>query len=166
MDQLPLKNFENSRIELLICQNSKCLFLSKVCLLWGECLIMGNRGSFWISDQFLLEHLSLCLNKWIWLRDRKLSLICKNKPSGGKEWSKYAKFESKQICVLICIDVALILVVFCCVGINHQKGGDWKGNVPLGHFYKILVIKCPTHIKGMSICQRVDKVQINTKVWF
>jgi hypothetical protein len=26
------------------------------------------------------------------------------------------------------------------------------------------VIKCPTHIKGMSICQRVDKVQIITKV--
>jgi hypothetical protein len=32
--------------------------------------------------------------------------------------------------------------------------------MPLGHFYKILVIKCPTHIKGMSICQRVDKEQI------
>jgi hypothetical protein len=29
-----------------ICQNSKCLFLSKVGLLWGEWLIMGNRGSF------------------------------------------------------------------------------------------------------------------------
>jgi hypothetical protein len=31
---------------LLICQNSKCLFLSKVDLLWGEYLIMGNRGEF------------------------------------------------------------------------------------------------------------------------
>jgi hypothetical protein len=31
---------------LLICQNSKCLVLSKVDLLWGEYLIMGNRGSF------------------------------------------------------------------------------------------------------------------------
>jgi hypothetical protein len=30
---------------LLICQNSKCLFLSKVGLLWEECLIMGNRGN-------------------------------------------------------------------------------------------------------------------------
>ena len=52
MDQLPLENFENSRIELLvriellICQTSKCLFLSKVDLLWGEYSIMGNRGSF------------------------------------------------------------------------------------------------------------------------
>jgi hypothetical protein len=65
MDQLPLENFENSRVELLICQNSKCLFLSKVGLLWGECLIMGNRGSFRICDQFLLEQLSLCLNKCV-----------------------------------------------------------------------------------------------------
>ena len=31
---------------LLICQNSKCLFLSKVGLLWGECLIMGKGGVF------------------------------------------------------------------------------------------------------------------------
>jgi hypothetical protein len=60
--------------------------------------------------------------------------FAKNKPSGGKEWSIYAKFESKQFWVLICIDVALLLVAFYCVGINHQKGGDWKGNVPLGHF--------------------------------
>ena len=31
-------------------------------------------------------------------------------------------------------DIALVLVALRCVGINHQKGGDWKGNVPLGHF--------------------------------
>jgi hypothetical protein len=135
MDQLPLENFENNRIRAFgLSKYSYCILLSKVGLLWGECLIMGKRGSFWIFDQFLLEYLSLCLNKWVWLRDKKLSLICKNKTSGGKEWSKYAKFESKQICVLICIDVALPLVAFCCVGINHQKGGYWKGNVPLGHF--------------------------------
>jgi hypothetical protein len=50
----------------------------------------------------------------------------------------------KNDLVLICIDVALILIAFWCVGINHQKGGDWKGNVPLGNFYNVLVIKCPT----------------------
>jgi hypothetical protein len=72
--------------------------------------------------------------------------FAKTKPSGGKGWSKYAKFETKRIWVLIWIDVALLLVAFCCVGINHQKGGDWKGNVPLGHFYKILVIKCSTQM--------------------
>jgi hypothetical protein len=36
MDQLPLENFENSRV--------RTFDLSK--FLWGECLIMGNRGSF------------------------------------------------------------------------------------------------------------------------
>jgi hypothetical protein len=105
------------KIELepfVLSKYSKCLFLSKVGLLWGECLIMGKGGVFWIFDQFLLEYLSLCLNKWIWLRNRKLSLICKNKPSGGKEWSKYAKFESKQILVLIALMLhfyMLLLVV-------------------------------------------------------
>ena len=50
MDQLPLENFENSRVRVFVCQNTLvCLLLSllsKVGLLWGEYLIMGNRGSF------------------------------------------------------------------------------------------------------------------------
>ena len=74
---------------------SKCLFLSKVGLLWGEGLIMGKGGVFELFDQSLLKYLSLCFNMCVWLRDRKLSLICKNKPSGGKGWSIYAKIESK-----------------------------------------------------------------------
>jgi hypothetical protein len=70
MDQLSLENFENSRIELLVCQKwfVKNLFLSllsKVGLLWGEWLIMGKGGVFEIFDQFLLEQLSLCLNKCV-----------------------------------------------------------------------------------------------------
>jgi hypothetical protein len=31
---------------------------------------------------------------------------------------------SQNNLVLNCIDVALLLVAFGCVGINHQKGGD------------------------------------------
>jgi hypothetical protein len=52
-----LRTLKIVELEVLICQNtrvrsfdlskySKCLFLSKVGLLWGECLIMGKRGSF------------------------------------------------------------------------------------------------------------------------
>jgi hypothetical protein len=48
--------------------------------------------------------------------------------------------------------------------VGPDPTGKLKGKCALSHFYKILVIKYPTHIKGMSICQRVDKVQINTKV--
>jgi hypothetical protein len=50
MDQLPLENFENSRVRTFVLSKyskySKCLFLSKVGLLWGKCLIMGKRGVF------------------------------------------------------------------------------------------------------------------------
>ena len=61
-----LENFENSRVRAFVLSKYSCyLLLSKVGLLWGECLIMGKRGSFWILDQFLLEYLSLCLNKCV-----------------------------------------------------------------------------------------------------
>jgi hypothetical protein len=128
--------FWKSRVRAFVCQNTLvCLLLSKVGLLWGEYLIMGNRGSFWNLGINLSLNNSLYastsvfdleIGNWVW--------FAKTKPSGGKGWSKYAKFETKQICVFIYMDVALPSVAFYCVGINHQKGGDWKGNVPLGHF--------------------------------
>jgi hypothetical protein len=64
MDQLPLENFENSRVRAFVLSKySYGLLLSKIGLLWGECLTMGKRGTFLIFDRFLLEYLSLCLNK-------------------------------------------------------------------------------------------------------
>ena len=129
-----LRNFENSRLELLVCQNSFCLSCQKLASCGEKCWLWEKGGVFEILDKISLEKLSLCFNMCVWLRDRKLSLICKNKPSGGKGWSIYVKIESKQFWVLIWIDFVLVLLALCCVGINHQKGGDWKGNVPLGHF--------------------------------
>jgi intracellular sulfur oxidation DsrE/DsrF family protein len=56
MDQLPLENFEKSRVRVFVCQNTLiCLLLSKAGFLWGEVLIMGKRGVFEILNQFLLE---------------------------------------------------------------------------------------------------------------
>jgi hypothetical protein len=47
MDQLPLENFDNSRVRTFVLSKySKCLFSSKIGLLWGECLIMGKGGVF------------------------------------------------------------------------------------------------------------------------
>jgi hypothetical protein len=47
MDQLPLENFENSRVRAFaLSKYSYCLLLSKIGLLWGECLIMGKGGVF------------------------------------------------------------------------------------------------------------------------
>jgi hypothetical protein len=54
-----LRNFENSRIELLVWFVKTLLLslLSKVGLLWGEVLIMGKGGVFEILDQFLVKYL-------------------------------------------------------------------------------------------------------------
>jgi hypothetical protein len=96
-------------LELLTCQNT---LITKFGLLWGYFMIMGKRGSFGTWLIFPLEYLSLCLNKYVWLRDRKMSLICKNKPSGGKEWSKYAKLESKTIWSSFALILHLFWLIF------------------------------------------------------
>jgi hypothetical protein len=86
MDQLPLENFENSRVRTFVVSKcSKCLFLSKVGILWGECLIMGKRGCFESLINFSWNASLYASTSVFELRDRKLNLICKNKPSGGKE---------------------------------------------------------------------------------
>ena len=89
MDQLSLENFENSRVRTFdLSKYSYCQNLVSC----GENLWLWEKGGVFGSWSIsLLEYLSLCPNKWVWLRDRKINLICKNKPSGGKEWSKYAK---------------------------------------------------------------------------
>jgi hypothetical protein len=56
MDQLPLENFENSRV--------RTFDLSKLGLLWGEFMIMRKRGSFWILIIFTLG-LSLLMPKQV-----------------------------------------------------------------------------------------------------
>jgi hypothetical protein len=61
-----LRNFENSRIELLVCQNSFIVSFVKSWPLVGRSVDYGKKGEFFeILDQFLLEYLSLCLYKWI-----------------------------------------------------------------------------------------------------
>jgi hypothetical protein len=47
VDQLPLENFENSRVRTFVLSKySYGLLLSKIGLLWGECLIMEKGGVF------------------------------------------------------------------------------------------------------------------------
>jgi hypothetical protein len=65
MDQLPLENFENSRIELLVCQKSLIVSFVKSWPLVGRMVDYEKKGVFEIFDQILLEQLSLCLNKCV-----------------------------------------------------------------------------------------------------
>jgi hypothetical protein len=112
----------------------------------GEIFDFEKKGEFLALDQFHSCIISLCaqtsvfdleVGKWIWFA-KTIQVVAKSDPNMPN--------YSKNNLVFNCIDIALLLVAFGCVGIKHQKGGDWKGNVPLGHFYNVLVIKCPTHI--------------------
>jgi hypothetical protein len=42
----------SKRVELELFDLFKILLLSKFGLLWGECMIMGKRGSFWLLFNF------------------------------------------------------------------------------------------------------------------
>ena len=46
MDQLPLENFENSRIELLVCQKSLIVSFVKSWPLVGRMVDYGKKGEF------------------------------------------------------------------------------------------------------------------------
>jgi hypothetical protein len=133
MDQLPL-------VDLF-----KMLLLQNLVSCGGE-FWLWEKGEFLTLDQFYSWNNSLCaqtsvfdlkIGKWIWFAktNQVVAMSDPNMPN-----------YSKNNLVFNCIDVALLLDAFGCVGINHQKGGDWKGNVPLGNFYNVLVIKCPTHL--------------------
>jgi hypothetical protein len=83
MDQLPLENFENNRVRTFVLSKySKSLFLSKVGLLWGECLIMGKGGVFeslinfsWNTFEFDLE-----IGNWVWFAKTN-QVVAKNDPN-------------------------------------------------------------------------------------
>jgi hypothetical protein len=46
MDHLPLENFENSRIELLVCQNSLVVSFVKIWPIMGRIVDYGKKGQF------------------------------------------------------------------------------------------------------------------------
>jgi hypothetical protein len=90
----------------------------------GENFDYGKKGEFLALDHFYSWNNSLCAQTSVF--DLKI----------GNEFDlqKQTKWWQRaiQICQIIvknnlvfnCIDVALLLVAFGCVGINHQKGGD------------------------------------------
>jgi hypothetical protein len=87
-DQLPLENFENSRVRAFVCQNTLvCLLLSKVGLLWGEGLIMGKGGVFeflinfsWnISLYVPTSVFDLEIGSWVWFAKTN-QVVAKNDP--------------------------------------------------------------------------------------
>jgi hypothetical protein len=118
---------------------SLCLikpFYCKIVLLWGRSFIMGKGAVCGIWSNLLLKYLSICPNKCVWLRDRKKILFWVNKPSGGKRWSKYAKFYVRKIG----LQSALFKEWYCTLGCflmcwhKSPKRGRLKGKCALGPY--------------------------------
>jgi hypothetical protein len=89
MDQLPLENFENSRVRSFdLSKYSKCLLLSKVGHLWGECLIMGKGGVFeslinfsWNTSLYASTSVfDLEIGNWVWF-EKTNQVVAKNDPN-------------------------------------------------------------------------------------
>jgi hypothetical protein len=161
MDQLPLENLEKVELEFLFVKILLFVSYCQKLVSCGENIWLWEKGGvFEIFDQFLLKYLSLCVNKCVWLRDRKLNLICKNKPSGGKEWSIYAKFESKTILSSHLYWCCTSFSCFLLCWHKSPKRERLKGKCALGPFLSILVIECQHKWTYVNLCEVKDKVQI------
>jgi hypothetical protein len=114
MDQIPLVNFKNNRVRFF--DLTKILLLQNLvsCEKKGEFLALDQFFSWNISWFAQTSEFDLEIGKWICFAKTN-QVVAKNDPNMPN--------YSKNNLVLICIDVALILVAFWCVGINHQKGG-------------------------------------------
>jgi hypothetical protein len=86
-----------------------CMRCTRLCSLKPECYKIGKRICFVKINQVVAKVIQIC------------QILC----------------EIKLVFNLHSLKNNIALwVAFKCVGINHQKGGDWMRNVPLGHFYK------------------------------
>ena len=142
-----------------------CL-LSKVGFLWGEVVIMGNRGSFWNTLINLFWNNSLyaltCvfdleIEIWVWFQKQT------------KWWQRMI-----HICqTWIKINLSVYLKWFCtcssCFMLcwhKSPKRGRLKGKCAFGPFLSILVIECQHKCLNVNLCPWMNKVQITSKGMF
>jgi hypothetical protein len=163
MDQLPLVNFENNRVRTF--DLSKILLLQNLVSCEGE-FWLWEKGEFLALDQFHSWIISLYaqtsefeleIGKWIWFAKTN-QVVAKSDPYMPNNSQKQFGPQLHWCCTYF--------GWFLMCRHKSQKGGDWKGNVPLGHFYNVLVIKCPTHSKWVAMCQTSKKCKSCNKVRF
>jgi hypothetical protein len=131
MDQLPLENFENSRVRTFdLSKYSYCQNLVSC----GENVWLWEKGEFLALNHFYSWIISLYAQTSVFDLEIKNEFDLQKQTKWWQRTIQICQILSNTIFVLNGIDVALLFDAFWCVGINHQKGGDWKGNVPLGHF--------------------------------
>ena len=157
-----------SRVRVFVCQNTLvCLLLSKVGLLWGEYLIIGNRGSFlkslinfaWNNSLYVSTSVfDLEIGNWVW--------FAKTKPSGGKRMIQicqiWIKNKSSSHLHWSCTSFSCFLLCWH----KSPKRGRLKGKCALGPFLSILVIECQHKWTYVNLGKVMDKVQIKWKGMF
>jgi hypothetical protein len=88
MDQLPLENFENSRIELLVCQKSLIVSFIKSWPLVGKMVDYGKKGEFlkylinfsWNTSLYVsTSEFDLEIGNWVWFAKTN-QVVAKNDP--------------------------------------------------------------------------------------
>jgi hypothetical protein len=140
LDQPPLVYFKTYYVwTCLFYQNplnsKRSSLITKLLSCGGATFIMGKGGAFGFLIKTVLKNGLICKTKVFWHRSKKMILFCENKSSGGK---------TIQICQILylfnpCLTWLLYVVMLVLFKLllvcwhESQKGGDWKGNMPLGH---------------------------------
>jgi hypothetical protein len=130
-----LRTLKIVELEVLICQNTLSVFCCQKLVSCGENVWLWEKGGVfeplinfsWNTSLYASTSVfDLEIGIWVWF-EKTNQVVPKNDPN-------MPNLNQKQFLFLFFINVALLCVALCCVGINHQKGGDWKRNVPSGHF--------------------------------
>jgi hypothetical protein len=148
MDQLPLERFWNSRIELLVCQNSFIVSRVKSWLLMGRSVDYGKKGEFlkslikflWNTTLYVsTSGLDLEIGIWVWFAKTN-QVVAKGDPYMSKlnqnNLSSYLKWLCTcSTCFMLCWH-------------KSPKRGRLKGKCALVLIYAIWWTKCKS-------CQKV-----------
>ena len=161
-----LRNFENSRIELLVWQNSFIASLVKNRLLVGRSSDYRKKGEFLKSliNLFWNDSLyaSTCvfdleIEIWVWFAKTN-QVVAKDDPYMPKLNKTQIYFYLKWFCT--CSSS------FMLCWHKSPKRGRLKGKCALGPFLSILVIECQHKCLNVNLCSWMNKVQIKSKGMF
>jgi hypothetical protein len=159
MDQLPLENFENSRVRIFwfvkllksICQ--KLISCGENIWLWEIGGVFESLINFsWnISLYVSTSVFDLEIGNWVWFAKQT------------KWWQRMIQICQIWIKTNLCFHLH-----WCCTSFSwfllcwHKspKRGRLKGKCAIGPFLSILVIECQHKWTYVNLCKVMDKVQI------
>jgi hypothetical protein len=159
-------NFENSRIELLVCQNSCIVSCVKSWPLVRISVDYGKKGEFLESWINFLWKTSLYVSTigfdleivfWVWFAKTN-QVVAKDDPYMPNWIKMNLSFYLKWYCT--CSSC------FMLCWHKSPKRGRLKGKCVFGPFLSILVIECQHECLNVNLCPWMDKVQIKSKGMF